>query len=330
MHEKSVLFINGIPDDLYVKVGSIQKNGKPYLVYSGGANIFDFINNELIKKHMLMLDANQTQDVKLVKSAVIFNQISDADTHKTALTKLKNIYKFFPKNTPFFNTPENILKTTRESIYSLTKAIDKVQVPKTVKIQPKSPQDIFNSIKEGGFAFPFIFRQAGDHGGISTILVKDSSHEAFYAFALDGRDYYITQFVEYKKENVYTKYRLVVVDGEVYLRHVIFSDKWIIHSGSRDFMSQHKKYRELEETILNSFESTIKPNIQTAITALYKTTKLDYFGIDCSIDENFNILIFELNANMNVLINTSKNETNIWQEPIAKIVNAIATMILKA
>ena len=81
---------------------------------------------------------------------------------------------------------------------------------------------------------------------------------------------------------------------------------------------------------MKSFESNIKPNIQIAISSLYKTINLDYFGIDCSIDENFNILIFELNANMNVLINTSKNETNIWQEPIAEIVNAITQMILKA
>ena len=329
MYIKRVLFINGIPDDLHVKVGSIQKNGQPYLIYNGGANIFDFINDESIKKYMLMLDANKTQDVKLVKSAIIFNQISDADTHKVALTKLKNIYKFFPKNTTVLNDPSQILKTTRDNIYALLKDIPKVDIPKTLKIKPKSPSDIYNAIKKAKLAFPIMFRKAGDHGGISTILLEDDS-ENFYAFALDGNDYYLTQFVEYKRDGVYIKYRLVVVNGEVFLRHMIVSDKWIIHSGSRDFMQKQPKYQVMEQKALKNFEKEIKPKIQQSISKLYQVTKLDYFGIDCSIDSDFNLLIFELNANMNVLINNAKDKENIWSEPISKIQNAITQMILKA
>lgn len=64
------------------------------------------------------------------------------------------------------------MKTTRDNIYRLFQGIDKLHVPKTVKIQPKSPADIYETITKEGFSFPVIFRQAGDHGGISTIVKR--------------------------------------------------------------------------------------------------------------------------------------------------------------
>ena len=58
--------------------------------------------------------------------------------------------------------------------------------------------------------------------------------------------------------------------------------------------------------------------------------QLDYFGIDCSIDEDMNIILFELNANMNVLIrsnNELESSTNQYRD---RIYQAVINMILKA
>ncbi|HSR74089.1 MAG TPA: hypothetical protein VLL31_04530, partial [Sulfurovum sp.] len=172
-------------------------------------------------------------------------------------------------------------------------------------------------------------RQAGDHGGISTVRIDDET-EQFYAFALDGRDYYLTQFVDYaNKDGIYTKYRLVVVDGEVYIRHVIFSDHWMIHSKSREYMEKHKEYQLQELNILKSFNAKIKPKIQGTISEVYQRLDLDYFGIDCNIDKDMNLLIFEINANMNVFTNTAKSGDNPWTKQIETIKKAVINMILK-
>ncbi|HSR74091.1 MAG TPA: hypothetical protein VLL31_04540, partial [Sulfurovum sp.] len=150
----------------------------------------------------------------------VFNQISDPDTNQITLQKAEDFYKMVSAHVPFFNIPSHVRRTSRDNIYKLLQGIDHLHVPKTVKIQPKSPKDIYDTIKEEGFEFPVIFRQAGDHGGVSTVRVDDET-EQFYVFPLDGRDYYLTQFVEYFDENgLYKKYRLMVVDGKVYLRHV--------------------------------------------------------------------------------------------------------------
>ena len=238
--KKHILFIDGIPDDRKVKARKIEKDGTLRWRGSGSANLVSFLQTDLFNRSNIVFDTDRDQELPKQMIHAVFNQISDPDTHKITLKKAEDFYQHIPKHIPFFNIPSHIMQTTRDNIYRLLQGIDKLHVPKTVKIQPKSPADIYEAITKEGFSFPVIFRQAGDHGGISTIRVEDGT-EQFYAFALDGRDYYLTQFTEYaNEEGIYAKYRLVVVDGEVFLRHVIFSDSWIIHSESRTFMEKNK------------------------------------------------------------------------------------------
>ncbi|DAB40171.1 MAG TPA: hypothetical protein CFH81_08180 [Sulfurovum sp. UBA12169] len=329
MPKKTILFIDGIPDDRKVRVRKIEQDGTLRWRGSGSANLVSFLQSDLFGRSNIVFDTNRDQELPKQMIHAVFNQISDPDTHKITLQKADEFYKHIPKHIPFFNIPSQVMKTTRDNIYRLLQGIDKLHVPKTVKIQPKSPADIYEVIKKEGFSFPVIFRQAGDHGGISTIRVNDET-EQFYAFALDGRDYYLTQFVEYaNEEGIYAKYRLVVVDGEVYIRHVIFSDSWIIHSESRTFMERNKHYQQAEKDTFKTFDKQIKPKIQPMIKEVYDRVKLDYFGIDCAIDEAFDVILFEANANMNILLNNAKSKDNIWTKQIDMIIRAIIKMILK-
>ncbi len=329
MSKKNILFINGVPDNGEVEIHNIFKNRDMEWVTSGNTNIANFIHNDLFGCPMITLDTNPKQEVELKNIHAIFNQISDADTHKITLGKVANFYKSASGKAPFFNPPENIIKTTRDNIYRLLQGIDKLHVPKTVRIQPGSPAEIYDTIEKENFKFPVIFRQAGDHGGISTIRVEDRTKQ-FYAFPLDGRDYYLTQFVDYAEEDgLYAKYRLVVVEGEVFIRHAIFSDNWVIHSSSRKFMQKHNKYQTQEAAILESFETDIRPKIQDITKEIYHRLGLDYFGIDCNIDNKFNIILFEVNANMNIFTNTSTSSENIWNRQLTIISDAVKKMIIE-
>ena len=327
--KKHILFIDGIPDDRKVKARKIEKDGTLRWRGSGSANLVSFLQTDLFNRSNIVFDTDRDQELPKQMIHAVFNQISDPDTHKITLKKAEDFYQHIPKHIPFFNIPSHIMQTTRDNIYRLLQGIDKLHVPKTVKIQPKSPADIYEAITKEGFSFPVIFRQAGDHGGISTIRVEDGT-EQFYAFALDGRDYYLTQFTEYaNEEGIYAKYRLVVVDGEVFLRHVIFSDSWIIHSESRTFMEKNKHYRQAEKDIFKTFDRQIKSKIQPMIKEVYDRVKLDYFGMDCAIDEACDMILFEANANMNILLNNAKSKDNIWTKQIDMIIRAIVNMILK-
>ena len=64
------------------------------------------------------------------------------------------------------------------------------------------------------------------------------------------------------------------------------------------------------------------------IYQISKKLKLDYYGIDCSINAQGEILAFEINANMNILINPAQ-APNIWETPIAAIKDAINKLIVQ-
>jgi glutathione synthase/RimK-type ligase-like ATP-grasp enzyme len=318
MTKKNILFLSGIVDNRDMILSKIDQNGKIAWVHQGSANINNFIENDQFSCSRVILDTTSDQQLPRQMIHAVFNQISDPDTHKITLSKANEFYQHISKHIPFFNIPSQVMKTTRDNIYQLLQGIDKLHVPKTVKIQPKSPADIYETIKNEGFSFPVIFRQAGDHGGISTIRVEDGT-EQFYAFALDGRDYYLTQFTEYaNEEGIYAKYRLVVVDGEVYLRHVMFANEWMVHAKNQLEEMKAKKM------ISNRFNKEMKPLIQPIITQIHNRLKLDYFGIDCHIDSDMNIVVFEINANMNVF-GTMHN--SVFKKHAEKTLQALINML---
>jgi len=329
MSKKNILFINGVADDGKLTVRKIETGNTVKWRGSGSANLSSFIESDLFHCIPFIYDtSSEEQELPQIEIHAIFNQISDPDSHKITLTKTNKLYKVAFKEIPFFNPPSVIENTSRDKIYEQLQEIDKLKIPKTVKINPKSPSDIYTTIKKENFKFPVMCRQAGDHGGISTIKI-DTDAEQFNALALDGREYYLTQFVDYKENGIYTKYRLVVIDGDVYIRHVIFSDNWLIHNASREYMEKNIEYQQEEIKILKSFDSQIKSKIQDIIQNIHKRLKLDYFGIDCAIDKNMNVLVFEINANMAILADNVLDSGEVWYAQIEVIKKAIIEMITK-
>jgi hypothetical protein len=61
------------------------------------------------------------------------------------------------------------------------------------------------------------------------------------------------------------------------------------------------------------FNEDIKPKINSTINRIYQILKLDYFGLDCDINEDGTIILFECNANMNVFVET---ENSLFEEHI--------------
>ncbi len=319
MLKKNVLFISGVADDREVMVSKIDNNGKINWRTKGSANVSKYLENDLFQCLKVVLDTRSDQELPRQMIHGVFNEISDADTHKITLDKANQFYQAISPEVPFFNIPSNVMKTSREQIYQLLQGIEKLHVPKTIKIQSKTSQEVHDLIKKEGFEYPVIFRQAGDHGGISTIRVENET-EQFYSFPLDGRDYYLTQFVEYVDEGLYKKYRLMVIDGEVYLRHVKISEEWMVHH--RNQIAYPEK---LQKIVSKSFLSQIKSTIQPIVNEIHKRLQLDYFGIDCYIDKNMNLLIFEINPSMNIF-NKAKKE--IFNNHLELIRSGLIKMII--
>jgi glutathione synthase/RimK-type ligase-like ATP-grasp enzyme len=73
---------------------------------------------------------------------------------------------------------------------------------------------------------------------------------------------------------------------------------------------------------LKTFERDVKPKIANAINTIKKAMGLAYFGNDCCIDEHFNLIIFEVNANMSV-IKLNGDYTDPYTTKINKAITAL-------
>jgi glutathione synthase/RimK-type ligase-like ATP-grasp enzyme len=89
-------------------------------------------------------------------------------------------------------------------------------------------------------------------------------------------------------------------------------------------MEKYPEYIEKEMNVLETFDKKIKSKIKDTVKEIHAKIPLDYFGIDCYVDDRGNITIFELNANMNVLIHLDEKFIK-YTDKIKKAINKMIT-----
>ncbi len=319
-----VVSLIGIPDDnrarVLVNTGSISDIE---VSISGTTSINEIIDKNMVPFRTVALGGSKRTDNDLGQPSLVLNTICEADANQKALMQATQLIEKL--DVPVLNHPDNILKTTRDSVYELLKEIEGIRVPKTIRVTPRYLSDVEKLVQNGTVAAPFIFRQAGLHNGLKTFLLEnlEQLHE-LEQFAFDGRDYYITEFADFQSsDGLYRKSRLFIIDGAVYPRHRIVSTCWNIHSKSRkELMEDNSDYQIEEKEFLRN------PGTQTLqrCRGIYEILKLDFFGIDCHVSDENELLIFEINACMR---STKKTSVNHQDEASSLISSAVMRMLMK-
>ena len=232
--------------------------------------------------------------------SLIFNQISDADTHRGALERCVEFCD--QVSTSIINHPRHVQKTGREQVSSMLQGIPGVIMPRTLRFQPRSPDDVLSFAAAEGIAFPYIARVAGDHRGKSMIrLDKPEDYALLHPLPFDGRDFYLTEYVDYRDDDgFYHKQRIVVIDGEPILRHAMYIDDWMVHANSRSFMMERESWED-DIARYDRLSGEVMSQLRPAFDEITSRLQLQYYGIDCNLSPDGKMLIFEANANMNVL-----------------------------
>jgi glutathione synthase/RimK-type ligase-like ATP-grasp enzyme len=236
------------------------------------------------------------------KPSLIFNQIADADTHRGALERCQALCE--QVRVPVINHPAAILRTARDQVSELLQGIPGVDMPKTVRFQPVSPEDVFEQATSKNIDFPYILRVAGDHNGKSMLLLKGMEEKRnLHVFPFDGRDFYLTEFVDCQDEaGLYHKQRIVLIDGEPILLNSTYGGDWNVHADSRTFMLERESW-EKDRARMAMLETEVLPAMGAAFEEIANRMQLEFFGIDCNVGHDGKMLIFEANANMNILHN---------------------------
>ena len=290
MSKKTILFLSGLADDSqpdaytdYIKGDKSDPQGNMML--------YNYIPETEFQKMHILLDTSPDQEVTLPEFDAIFNLITDADTHKLTLSKIDSLYQSLQDKLPFINLPSNVLKTSRTSLHSLFSNIKGLYVPKTVLLTSTTKDSLQTLMAKEALNYPIIMRSVNSRQ--APILLSDKN----YSLTPDNSHYTITEFIPYLLNGYYRKERLLVVAGEVFLADVQFSDIWYITDQNT---IENAETDVMRQNISRRFDKEIKPHIQTVIEKLYRTTGLDYFSIDCHINEKKELYLFSFNPNADI------------------------------
>jgi glutathione synthase/RimK-type ligase-like ATP-grasp enzyme len=311
----NVLF--GLPDDQKARI-IVAGDGKPLgFDLVGTVGLLPHLPAERFKSYVIYLGPGRTQSVRLGPGPLL-NHIGDADICSTALRLAAQVAG--GSDRPCFNHPLAVANSTREEVYRLLAGIPGLTVPKTVRIRERDPHEVRTVLQRAGFNYPVLVRIAGSHLGMNLIRV-DTADELGAIRTLDRVDHdslYVTEFHDFvSPDKRYRKFRVVVIGEEIFLRHCIIAESWLIHRNDRASNTEDE-----ERATFARFERDWKSRVQPMFREIGARLGLDYFGVDCNIDETGRVLLFEANPCMNILANTARSP-NIWDEPIVRIKDAL-------
>ncbi|WP_345987233.1 hypothetical protein WCX18_08825 [Sulfurimonas sp. HSL1-2] len=318
----NVLNLIGAPDSSHATV--VWNNGNPRdlkVIFEGTNTLAMLMKPEKMAVTTATFGGRRPQQITLPPADVVVNSVCDPDTNTNALLQIGETLKHC--SAPVINPPELTFATTRDRIYTLLKDTPGLMMPKTVRITPHRLSEVPELISENGLDYPYIFRSAGEHGGGGMVLVeREADLPKLERFAFDGRDFYAIAFYDFRDaDGLYRKYRLVVIDGKLYPRHLIASTSWNIHAESR------KELMEKDETLQNAekaFHEHPPAFLKDYAERIYEKLPLDFFGIDCHITPQNELFIFELNTCMRVI---ADKPTGYHIPPTERIKSAFSDLL---
>lgn len=289
-------------------------------IMEGNNTLNLLVDNQKAEILTITLGGVEPKPLTLPAGDIVLNSICDPDTNGRALHQAVEVFKDL--SIPVVNPPQLLLKTTREQTYEQLNGIQGLRVPKAVRITPTRLSDVPKMLKDKQLDYPYIFRSTGEHGGEGMALINDESDlEQLEQFAFDGRSFYAIEFVDFQSDDgLYRKYRMVIIDGKFYPRHLIISKSWNIHSETRaELMESDEKYKEEELAYLNNPH----PALAKQCEDIYTKIPLDFVGVDCHINDKGEMLIFEVNACMRIVADQAIEYQKPFMDTIKAAFNAM-------
>jgi hypothetical protein len=178
-----------------------------------------------------------------------------------------------------------------------------------------------------GFPVPHIVRPVGSHGGHGLARITDDAGRAAYLAETDAAALYVAPYADYRSDDgFFRKYRIVFVGGEPYPFHLAISPSWMVHYYNAP-MDEHAWMRAEEEAFLARMGDVFRGELAEALRETAALLPLDYVGIDCAIDRDGKLLIFEAD---NALIVHTLDDPALYgykHRYVPRILTALDTMV---
>jgi glutathione synthase/RimK-type ligase-like ATP-grasp enzyme len=228
----------------------------------------------------------------------VFNAIGDAELCPDALQAARAIVA--RTNAPVINPPAAVLATSRAENAKRFAGISGVIAPRTMAFDRAAlaAGDAGTMLAREGFVFPLLLRTPGFHTGYYFVRVERETDLAAAIEELPGDRLTAIEFLDARgRDGNVRKYRVLIVDGQLYPVHLAVARQWKVHYYTAQTQT-HPAHRAEEAAFLADMPAALGTRAAAALEAMASALALDYAGIDFGIDAEGNVLFFEANATM--------------------------------
>jgi aromatic-L-amino-acid/L-tryptophan decarboxylase len=260
---------------------------------------------------------------------LVINGIGDAEISPGALVAAESVLA--RTTAPVVNLPAAVLATSRSNNAKRFSGIPGVVTPITATLPRKrlSDPDAANTLAGLGFEFPLLLRAPGFHTGKHFLRVE--SFEALPAALseLPGENLIVMQYLDARGRDGKTrKYRVMMIDGQIYPLHLAISSHWKIHYFTAE-MADNPEHRAEDAAFLENMSGVLEPLAMNALKRIQSVLGLDYGGIDFGLNSKGEVLVFEANATMAVNPPDADERWHYRRSAYKKIHTAVQTMLLE-
>lgn len=298
------------------------------LVSACGGNIptASFLDNRVFLSSVCVAEFYDPR-VPLPPHDLIFNTIGDADLCRAGL---EAAFRVLAQTTaPILNHPSAVLETGRLANARRLSDLPGVITPRMIEL-PRSilvAPDAARAVSEQGFVFPLLLRAPGFHTGYHFFLVENPGELSTAAAQVPGDNVLIIEYLNARgPDGKARKYRVMIIDGEIYPLHLAVSRHWKVHYFTAD-MADHPEHRREDAAFLNDMSAVLGPAVM-ALARIRDALNLDYGGIDFGLNEAGEVLLFEANATMVVYPPDADDRWTYRRPAVTRILDAVHTMMV--
>jgi tetratricopeptide (TPR) repeat protein len=298
------------------------------LVSSGGGNIptAPFLDDRIFLTSVVVTDYLDPK-AALPPHQLIFNAIGDADLCESALSAA--VALIARSSAPVVNDPRAVMKSGRIGNAQRLAALPGVVTPKTLSVA----RDILAGpdgaawIAHHQFKFPLLLRSPGYHTGRNFILIEKGADLAAAAAGLPGNDLLVIEYLDARgRDGSARKYRVMMIDRQIYPMHLAISRNWKVHYFTSD-MADQPDHRAEELAFLSDMPAVLGDKAMAALVAIRDALGLDYAGVDFGLGSDGDLLLFEANATMVIAAPDPDPRWEYRRTAITGIIDAVVEMI---
>jgi tetratricopeptide (TPR) repeat protein/glutathione synthase/RimK-type ligase-like ATP-grasp enzyme len=258
---------------------------------------------------------------------LVFNAIGDAELCGEALAGAVEV--LVRTGAPVINPPKVVLATTREANARRMAGLPGVVAPRTERLSRRdlTGDDAAARLAALTWEFPLLLRSPGFHTGQHFVRVEEADDLVQAAGQLPGESLLAIQPLNaLGADGLARKYRVMMIDGELYPLHMAASTEWKVHYFT-SAMADRPDLRAEEAAFLTDMPGVLGRRAMAALLAIRDRLGLDYAGIDFGLSPHGDLLVFEANATMTI---TPPDADPIWnyrREAIARALDAAKTML---